>query len=146
MFAELRATARAHIRAPDYCFQNDPEIATGGPIRVAEGCLNNTNCCGCANCVAMTTVDESLCCREIHNIQQFFDQEHKCIVHNQDMLKHCLDSHLLEFLIRVRGRTSVTTFRTHYNKEMRKAAYFTTWTHGFLRLIYVYRFRRVWFL
>ncbi|OCT82211.1 hypothetical protein XELAEV_18024724mg [Xenopus laevis] len=138
MFAEMRAIARAHIRGADYCFQNDPEIVPGDPIRVpdadVEGRLGNTNWCRCGNCVDMPTVDESLCCREIHNFQQFLDQERKCITHNQDMLRHCLDSHLLEFMIKFRGRTSARTFRIHYNREMRKAAYraFTTWTHGFL--------------
>ncbi|OCT57086.1 hypothetical protein XELAEV_18004023mg [Xenopus laevis] len=65
----------------------------------------------------MPTVDESLCCNEIHDFQQFLDQEHKDITHNQDMLRLCLNSHLLlEFMIKFRGRTSARTFRIHYNR------------------------------
>ncbi|OCT57445.1 hypothetical protein XELAEV_18003519mg [Xenopus laevis] len=140
MFDELRQLAQANIIGPDYCFRNDPERPANQPNVESEqdvqGRLGNTRWCICGECIPMPTIEESVCCWETENLYKYLGEDLICITFQEDMLHHCLNKDLLEFMIKFRGRTKPSDFRKHYHRVMHKAAYraFTTWTHGFLGL------------
>ncbi|OCT88142.1 P2X purinoceptor 7 [Xenopus laevis] len=96
--------------------------------------VGNTNWCKCGNCIPMPTARESVCCKDITNLQQHFSDDVQCITHVQEMLDHCVEKRYLEFTIRNARMATQIEMNNHYNRVMRRGAYraFTIWTHGFL--------------
>ncbi|OCT64719.1 P2X purinoceptor 7 [Xenopus laevis] len=122
----------------DLCFQNDPEWSESELTAIENTPqdirIGNTFWCNCAKCLEMPTRDESCCCTEMPNLQQYLTEDITCITLVQEMLFFCTNEDFLDFMIRWSGRYTMAQYNRDRKRILRKASYraFTTWAHGHL--------------
>ncbi|OCT80250.1 hypothetical protein XELAEV_18027066mg [Xenopus laevis] len=104
----------------DNCFPDDPVWPPGEREKRMEQRqhprLGNTLWCLCGNCIAMPTIRESVCCREVEKLQKHYNEDCTCITTVLDMLQLCINKHFLEFTIRNSGRVKLRQLQDDYNR------------------------------
>ncbi|XP_069133573.1 uncharacterized protein [Argopecten irradians] len=130
---------RTHITMDLYnriCFEPeaDPSSDEGnseGDLEVRALRVGNTEWCRCGHCPAMPTEKESLCCKEMDQVQNKLSEG--CITAHSGFDAVCLNEYVLE--------TAYLTFRQYHgplpedqNKRNRYIAYrqFVRWCWGWL--------------
>ncbi|XP_075705881.1 uncharacterized protein LOC142738540 [Rhinoderma darwinii] len=95
--------------------------------------ISNSNWCLCNNCIAMPTNIESICCKEIPNVEPFMDNI-TCITEHDYFQQFCGDRERVHISMRAIGEIRLPPPDKDLNRLLRKTAYrgFTSWIHGYL--------------
>ncbi|XP_077318461.1 P2X purinoceptor 7-like [Lithobates pipiens] len=125
----------------DPAFPNNPRIIstpddskTSQAEDTPEDRIGNTHWCHCECCIPMATQIESVCCREIHQVEGCIPEGGKCIT--------CADMFISQ--IATQEHVQLTSLAMHLdelpvvdannNRRLRKTAYrlFMAWIYGYL--------------
>ena len=98
--------------------------------------------CTCANCQAMDTDDESICCQEVVSVDLF--NVEKCILNHEDFIAICMNSAVLKMTLTAINHLQPSTLPDN-NKSLRYAGYhcYTWWIHSRLEEVGGKQFRNV---
>ncbi|KAM4030100.1 uncharacterized protein ACNLHF_021986 [Anomaloglossus baeobatrachus] len=87
--------------------------------------------CKCGKCVAMPTNIESICCKEVDNVEPYMDNL-ACITEHDFFFIFCEREETVHILQRIVGLTIGPSTTKEQNRKSRKTSYrsFTAWIHG----------------
>ncbi|XP_066439401.1 kelch repeat and BTB domain-containing protein 4 isoform X2 [Eleutherodactylus coqui] len=119
------------------CFQNDPQWGPDEkrprPTLDREGTLQNSTWCRCGHCRIRPSVEEKLCCQELHTRGKFAP-DYLCITQHEAFSTRVLSRGHLITLLQFATKISAAEFQHNANRYLRLAAYrkFTNMLYGFL--------------
>ncbi|XP_068137476.1 uncharacterized protein [Hyperolius riggenbachi] len=96
--------------------------------------IGHVQWCSCQKCVPMPTGLESVCCKEISNLEEQME-DINCITEHADFYNFCQNPNYARvFLFVANGSNGLNRSQKDANRSYRKASYraFTGFAHGFL--------------
>ncbi|KAJ8018040.1 P2X purinoceptor 7 [Holothuria leucospilota] len=117
--------------------ENAEAAAAVPPEEGEDWRLNNSEWCACEECIPMPTVRESLCCREIPEVENRREEvvDIGCITHHEGFQPVCLNVHvLLVAYLQFRQQYGEREGHAINDRQYRYTAYrqFVRWCWGYL--------------
>ncbi|XP_044147159.1 uncharacterized protein LOC122935458 [Bufo gargarizans] len=102
------------------CFQSNPLLSNNSQYRVfltehTEDRTQLFNWCTCTNCILMPTTLESICCKEIANVENYIG-DFSCIIEHEFFNIFCEREETVDIILRTIGQIQNTPHEKHLNR------------------------------
>ncbi|XP_077305020.1 P2X purinoceptor 7-like [Lithobates pipiens] len=132
----------ARYPAPEHdrAFPNNPKIPKSDDSRSSQlqetpdDRIGNTHWCLCECCLAMATQIESICCREIQEVEGCIPEGNKCITNADMFISQIATAEHVRLTFMTMHLDDLPVVDANNNRRLRKTAYrtFFAWIYGFL--------------